>query len=126
VEHETAGVALQVRPIAGLAQVQESRGCCGKREAEEDWSRLCPDRSAAAPSTPSHTISRGRVRPLGRKDNHLRNGVARWIGDPGLSEGGHGCLESDAQQTRGLGIKPVLVQVGPDRHGSGVGRKSPT
>jgi hypothetical protein len=34
-----------------------------------------------------------------------------------MLEGHKGHLESDAQETGGLGVKPVALQVVPDRHG---------
>ena len=34
-----------------------------------------------------------------------------------ILEGRKGHLESDAQETGGLGVKPVALQVVPDRHG---------
>ena len=35
-----------------------------------------------------------------------------------MLEGHKGHLESDAQETGGLGVKPVALQVVPDRHGA--------
>jgi hypothetical protein len=36
---EEGGLALSIRTLAGLAQVQESEAPAVKREAEEDWRR---------------------------------------------------------------------------------------
>jgi hypothetical protein len=48
----------------------------------------------------------------------LSNRVSGW-GDRslGLLKGDNGHFKSDAQETNRLGIKPVALQVMPDRHG---------
>jgi hypothetical protein len=51
----------------------------------------------------------------------LGDGLPCRTDDPvALLEGHNGHLESDAQETNRLGIKPVALQVSSDRHGCDV------
>ena len=51
---EEGGLALSIRTLAGLAQVQESEAPAVKREAEEDWRIASALRAGAA----SHRVCR--------------------------------------------------------------------
>ena len=77
----------------------------------------------------AQALERARELAHTTSDDHHRGDsrdlIPRRVCDPGLSESDQGGLERDAQETYGLGIKSMFVQVGPNGHRSGVRRKLP-